>query len=80
MLYFSLASTSFKGPDGIFNVKLLNIYWRYFKWALIYTFITLFIGVVALFNAIQGLCASRASSYPLRSLTGRHRRSDEIPR
>ena len=57
MLYFSLASTSFKGPDGVFNVKLLNIYWRYFKWALIYTFITLFIGVVALFNAIQGLCA-----------------------
>ena len=55
LLYFSVASTSFKGPDGQYSRTLINGYWAWFKWALMFAFVLLIIGCVSLFNAVQGL-------------------------
>ena len=55
LLYFSIASTSFKGPDGQFSRTLINGYWAWCRWIVIFSFVLQVIGIVSLFNAVQGV-------------------------
>ena len=55
LLYFAVASTSFKGPDGQYSRKLIDGYWAWFRWAIIFSFVLQVMGIVSLFNALQGL-------------------------